>query len=130
MQSACRCRPLPIVPAMLLVVLPKCPLCLGAWFGFFGAVGVGSWVAGVWGVPLGAALLAITVSVLAVRAFRTHDLRPVPFGLVGAAALLAGEHFSNVLLLCAGGCFLLLAVTLKPPFGKKPSCRKLSGQRI
>ncbi|HVT91904.1 MAG TPA: hypothetical protein VHD76_03600 [Bryobacteraceae bacterium] len=114
MQSACRCRPLPILPAVLLVLLPKCPLCLGAWFGLFGALGVGSWIAGVWGVPLGAALLAITLSALAVRAFRTRDLRPLPVGLLGAGVLLAGKQFDDVFLLCAGGCLLLLASAIRP----------------
>lgn len=122
MQPACRCRPPPILPAILLVVLPKCPLCLGAWFGLFDALGVGSWIAGAWGVPLGAAFLVITIFALAVRAFRTHDPRSLPLGLLGAVALLAGKHFTDVFLLCVGGCLLFLASALQPASGHKPSC--------
>src|SRR5579884_1638221 len=112
MQPACRCRPLPIVPAIVLLVLPKCPLCVCAWLGLSGALGLGSIIVGAWGLPLGAVLVLITISALSVRAFRTRDLRPVWLGLLGAAALMGGKQFSNILLLSAGACLLLLASAL------------------
>lgn len=119
-----------MLPAILLAVLPKCPLCLGAWFGLFGALGAGSWIAGAWGVPLGAALLAISISALAVRAFRTHDTRPLPLGLLGGVALLAGKHFTDFFLLGLGGCLLFLASALQPASASKPSRPKPLGHEI
>jgi hypothetical protein len=115
MQAACHCRPHPVLPALLLVILPKCPLCFAAWFGLFGAFGAGSWISAAWGVPLGAGLLAITISAFAVRAFRTGDLRPLPLVVLGAGAILAGKYFTSVFLLCVGGGLMLLASALKPP---------------
>jgi len=126
MLPACRCRPLPILPVILLMVLPKCPFCLGAWFAIFGGIGVRSWIAGVWGVPLGAALLSITVCTLAARAFRASDSRPLALGLLGAAALLAGKHITDVFSLCAGGCLLLLATAFQSASGQKTSCPNLT----
>lgn len=114
MLSACRCRPLPVLPVILLIILPKCPFCLAAWFGLFGAVGASSWIVAAWGIPVGVALLSIAVAALAVRAFRNHDPRLLPLGLLGAAALLAGKHFADVWLLALGGGLLLLASTLSP----------------
>jgi len=130
MQPACHCRPLPLIPAILLVVLPKCPLCLGAWLGIFGAVGVRSWIAGAWGVPLGAALLSITVGAFALRAYRTHDPRLLGIGLLGAVVLLAGEHFTDIFSLCAGGCLLLAATALPSASGRKMSCPKSTRGKI
>jgi hypothetical protein len=119
-----------MLPAILLVVLPKCPLCLGAWFGVFGALGVQPWIAGAWGVPLGAALLSVSVCALARHASRTRDPRPLALGLLGAAALLAGEHFADVISLGAGGGLLLLASTLQSAPGRNMSCPKSTSDKI
>jgi hypothetical protein len=129
MQPACHRSPLPILPAILLIILPKCPLCLGAWFGIFGAIGARSWIAGAWGTPLGAALLSVTVCALAVRAFRTRDPRPVALGLPGAIAVLAGKHFTDIFSLCAGGCLLVLATALQSASGQKTCCPKSSSEK-
>lgn len=112
MLPACRCRPLPVLPAILLLILPKCPLCVGAWFGLFGALGVSSWMMSGRGIPLGIALLSVAVGALAVRAIRSRDLRPVPPGLFGSLALLAGRYLNDVWLLGLGTALLLLACTI------------------
>jgi hypothetical protein len=125
MLPTCRCRALPVLPAILLLILPKCPLCLAAWFGLFGVAGVSSWIAAVWGMPVGAALLAIAVAALAVRGFRNRDPRPLPLGLLGAFALLAGKQFTEVWLLGLGGSLLLLACTLRPASQKNINKRKV-----
>jgi hypothetical protein len=119
LPAACRCRPLPVLPAILLLILPKCPLCLGAWFGLFGAVGVSSWIVAAWGLPLAGALVTIAFAALAVRAFRNHDLRPLVPGLLAAVALLAGKQFNDLWLLCLGGSLLLLASLLRPSTQKR-----------
>jgi hypothetical protein len=107
---ACRCcgDHLPLLPAGLLVLLPKCPLCLAAWLGIFGSVG-GSWLGHLWGTPIEAGLLSLALGALALRARRIHDLRPLSIGLLGATALLAGRHSSSALALLLGLCLLTIA---------------------
>jgi hypothetical protein len=109
-----------MVPAIVLMALPKCPLCFGILSGIFGALGIAPWIRGAWGVPLGAAVLAVTVSALSVRAFRNHNPRPLLPGIVGAAALVAGRQVSDFLLLLVGACLLLAAFVLQSVSGPKP----------
>src|SRR5690348_8143199 len=82
---------LPVLPAFVLVVLPKCPLCLLAWFGILGSMEVNSWVNDIWGTPLAFGLLSVAVCVLLLRARRNRNWRPFVLGLLGSAALLAGK---------------------------------------
>ncbi len=103
-------RHLPLVPAFALVLLPKCPLCLAAYLGVLGSLGAGSWVHRAWGLPLGAALLALALGALALRALRSRDYRPALVGLAGAAALLGGKFVLDTPpLLYAGAAALAFA---------------------
>ena len=103
---------LPLLPAFVLVLLPKCPLCLGAWFGILGSIGVGSWLRTFWGAPLAAALLSFAIGALALRAWRSRDACPLLLGLVGAAALLGGRSFWDAPLLLYAGLVLLMGASL------------------
>lgn len=85
---------LPLLPAIALVLLPKCPLCLATWFGIVGSVGA-SWLNAAWGTPLAAGLLSFAAGSLALRARRTRDRRPALVGLLGAAALLTGKCLTD-----------------------------------
>jgi hypothetical protein len=103
-------RHLPLLPAVALVLLPKCPLCVAAYLGILGSLGAGSWVRGAWGLPLGAALLALTLGALGLRALRSRDARPPLVGLAGAAALLSGKFVLDAPpLLVAGAAALMFA---------------------
>ena len=112
--GACHCGPqrpraggrFPLLPAVALVLLPKCPLCLGAWLGLLGA-GAGSWLQAAWGTPLWLALMTLPVGALLARARFRRDRWLLLAGLAGAAALLAGKCWTNLQLLAAG--FILLA---------------------
>jgi hypothetical protein len=111
---AARTRPsvatqLPLLPAIVLALLPKCPLCFAAWFGLLGAAGASSWLSAAWGAPLGMALLSFAVAALALRARKTRDLRPLLMGVIGAGALLGGKYVADLLLLCAGLALLIAA---------------------
>lgn len=92
------------------MLLPKCPLCLAAYFGILGSLGVGSWVRGAWGLPLGAGLLAVALGALLLRGLWSRDYRPSLVGLPGAAAVLGGKFVLDApLLLWAGAAALVLA---------------------
>lgn len=93
---------LALLPAIVLALLPKCPLCLGAWFGLIGALGANAWLRAAWGAPVGVGLLSFAVTALALRARRRRDPRAFVTGVLGAAALLAGRYLMVTLLLFAG----------------------------
>src|SRR5215208_6077960 len=81
-RNACDCsirsgRPawqvkLPLFPAAVLLMLPKCPLCILMWCGLTGSV-CAPWVKAVWGLPLDVLLLSSSVLALAVAFRRRGD---------------------------------------------------------
>jgi hypothetical protein len=105
-------RHLPLLPALALVLLPKCPLCAAAYLGILGSLGASSWVQGAWGLPLGAGLLAMTLGALALRARRTGDYCPPLLGLAGAAALLGGKFVLDAAPLLYAGAAALAAASI------------------
>jgi hypothetical protein len=109
-----------LLPAILVALLPKCPLCLAAWLGIFGSVGSVSWFSATWGTPLCAALLSLAVGVLALRAWSSRDPRPFVIALIGATVLLGGKCRMDVPLLVYGGLAMFIAGALGS-FRLKPS---------
>ncbi|WP_437876847.1 hypothetical protein [Sorangium sp. So ce513] len=105
-------RHLPLVPAVALVLLPKCPLCVAAYLGILGSVGASAWLREAWGLPLGAGLLALALGALALRALRTQDHRPPLLGLAGAAALLCGKFILDATPVTWAGAALLFGASL------------------
>lgn len=105
-------RHLPLLPAVALILLPKCPLCLAAWLGVFSFFGAGTWLSAVWGMPLAAGLLSFTVGALALRAWRSRDGRPLATGVLGSAALLAGKCLMDMPLLICLGLGMLIGASL------------------
>lgn len=99
---------MPLLPALALVLLPKCPLCVAAYAGVLGCLGAGSWLRAGSGAPFGAAFLSVTIGALAVRATRTRRPGLLLAGVIGAAALLAGKFvFDSSVGLYAGACVLV-----------------------
>jgi hypothetical protein len=123
---------IPLVSAILIALLPKCPLCLAAWLGIIGSASVSSWLNRVWGVPLTAGFLSIAIGTLALRAWRQRDSRPFWLGLLGAAAVLYGKCIVTVPLLLLAGLGLLIGATFwnRAESGKNPDreiCTVFSG---
>src|ERR1700692_27687 len=75
---------LALLPTVALVMLPKCPLCLAAWFGIFSYLAASPWFRAAWSIRM-IGLLSLTTIVLALRALRTHNLRPLLLNLLGAS---------------------------------------------
>lgn len=103
---------IPLASAILIALLPKCPMCLVAWLGLIGSASISSWVNRVWGAPLTAGFLSIAIGTIALRAWRRRDSRPVWLGVLGAAALLYG---SVPLLLFAGFGLMIVAAYWNRP---------------
>lgn len=100
----------PLLPALVLMLLPKCPLCLAAYCGILGSLGASSLVRSAWGLPMGVGLLGFTLGALALRARRVRDFRPVLVGLAGAVAVLGGKLVLDAPpLLYGGGAALAFA---------------------
>lgn len=100
-------RHLPLLPALAVVLLPKCPLCVAAYLGILGSLGVGSWLRDVWGLALGAGLLAFTIGALALRALRKRRIHRLLVGVCGATAVLGGKFFVEAPLLPYAGAAAL-----------------------
>ena len=101
-----------LLPAVIVVLLPKCPFCVAAWFGALGSVGASAWLRAVWGIPLAAGLLSIVIVSLALAARRCRDGRPLLAGALGAAALFGSKYGMDRPILAFGGLILLIAATL------------------
>ena len=101
-------RRLPALPAVALVLLPKCPACLLAWAGVLGAWGAGPF----WHVPLGvwisSVLAAAVVGAVTVRAIRTRQPGLALAGCTATAALLAAKFFVDSPLLVYGAALVLI----------------------
>jgi len=120
-ESACRCtharlglrasEHLALLPTIALVMLPKCPLCLAAWFGIFSYLAARPWFRAAWSIRL-IGLLSLTIAALALRARRTHNLRPLLVSLLGASAVVCRYSLMDVPLLLYAGLGLLLAASL------------------
>jgi hypothetical protein len=107
-----RGRHLTLLPAVALVLLPKCPLCLMAWLGALGSLGVSSWVSSLWGAPLVIGLLILTDGALVLRARRSRYWSPLLIALLGSGALLAGKLLVEAPLLLYGGLGLLMGASI------------------
>jgi hypothetical protein len=124
-------RYLPLAPTIALVLLPKCPLCVAAYFGLVGSLGAGSWLLAAWGLPLGAGLLALTLGALTLRARRSRDYRPPLVGLAGAASLLAGQFVLDAQPLHYAGVGILIGATLwSVHFASKSTARPESRSHL
>ena len=82
---------LAILPAVVVALLPKCPLCLVAYMGTFGWIGADSWIVAAWGPPLAVACLLVALGTLGFRARRRRGYGPFLVGVFAAAALFAGK---------------------------------------
>lgn len=99
---------IPLASAILIALLPKCPMCLAAWLGIIGSASISSWLNRVWGAPLTAGFLSLAIGTIARRAWRRRDSRPLWLGLLGGAALLYGKCIVSVPLLFFVGLGLLI----------------------
>lgn len=105
-------RHLTLLPAVVLILLPKCPLCLMAWLGALGSMGVSSWVTELWGAPLAVGLLVLANSALVLRAWRSRHWAPVLVGLLGSGTLLTGKLLLEASLLLYPGFGLLVTASI------------------
>ena len=114
---------LSLFPALTLVLLPKCPLCLAAWFGVLGSVGADTWLRSVWGTPLAVILLGITLASIGFRAWSRHDLRPFLLAVLSAVGVFYGKYVVELRSVEFGGMALLACASVWSGWASNQSCR-------
>jgi hypothetical protein len=82
---------LSLLPALALLLLPKCPLCFAAWFGVMSSLGATAWLHSMWGTLLVASLLTFSLGAIGVRAWRLRSAPPFLLACTGALLLYYGK---------------------------------------
>lgn len=101
-----------LLPALLIAALPKCPLCLLAYAGVVGSIGLDPILYRAWLLPLTLVFAAAALMMLAYRAPRRHGYRPLLLGVVAVAMIVAGKFILDFLPLLVVGMVLLLAASV------------------
>jgi protein SCO1 len=118
------------IPALFLAILPKCPLCLGAYLTAIGLGGTQAVLRSRWTIALSLLLLVIHVWVVVRRSRQLQGVGPLALTLAGTAALIAGSVLWDVRPVAIGGALALAAASLlatanvgrgfsPPPWGRR-----------
>jgi hypothetical protein len=84
-----------LISALLMAVLPKCPLCFMAYVGVIGIFGIDPFLYRWWLLPFTSALAAFTLTVLFFQARRNSRYLAFCVSLFTIAALLLGKFYLN-----------------------------------
>jgi hypothetical protein len=114
-----------LATALIVAALPKCPMCLLAYAGFLGSLGLGSSASTAlyvgWLLPASALFLGLTVVLLAFGARRRRGYGPAIVATVSGAAILLGKFRLDCLPLVYAGLLLIwLAVLWNAWSTKRP----------
>jgi hypothetical protein len=95
------------IPLLALVLLPKCPVCLGMYLGFLTAFGISTVTAAKWAVAILIASGAYILAKLIRAGFVSGRIVPAAVALAGFVAILAGRFALDSALLGWSGlaCF-------------------------
>lgn len=96
-----------ITSGVAMALVPKCPACVAAYFGFLSAFGIDQWAPDyLW--PLTYALFAVSVAFLSFRAWRRAFYPPLALALAGAGLLVVARVQDASSALVWTGCALFL----------------------
>src|ERR1044072_2360401 len=95
--------------ALLMAVLPKCPLCLMAYAGVIGIFGIDPFLYRLWILPITAALAVFTLAVLFFQARRNSRYPAFCVSLLAIVSLLLGKFYLSSDPIFYAALFLLLA---------------------
>ena len=102
---------LPLLPALAAAFLPKCPVCLGAYAGVLGALGVQLVpLTTIW--PMTWALLGLGLGFIAYRSIRRRRMLPLALATVAVGALVAGRVGHERPALAVAGLALFFVASL------------------
>jgi hypothetical protein len=107
----------PLLPAVGLAILPKCPFCLIA---LASSIGLGYLARTWWLVPLTSVCFVAALGSLAVRARRRHSYTSLYLGLSGLAIILLGKYqLDNTPLTYVGLALLIFASLWRGKYKRK-----------
>ncbi|HVT12414.1 MAG TPA: hypothetical protein VHE55_09115 [Fimbriimonadaceae bacterium] len=107
-----------LLPSILVVLLPKCPLCIAAWAALFGSVGLDLPTYQRWVIPISALLLAASAWIV-VRGVRGKRRIAVLSAVLAAIELiLAGKLWLDSPAMTAAGSILFVGAALAVWLGR------------
>lgn len=99
-----------IVPALVVAILPKCPLCFAAYLSAFGLFGISPLQYGSWILPLTIFFSTVTVAIFFRQAKRNDEYISFFLSLIGLTLISVGKfYFENNLLMYAGIAILFIS---------------------
>jgi hypothetical protein len=112
-----------LVTALIVAALPKCPMCLLAYAGILGSLGLGS-SAGetlylAWLQPISVLFLGLTVILIALRARHRRGYGPALVATVAASTILLGKFWLDWLPLVYVGLLLIFLAVIWNAWPKK-----------
>lgn len=113
------------IPALFLALLPKCPLCLGAYLSAFGLGGMQALLRNRWTIPLTVVLLLVHLWVIHRRTRQTRNTTPLLLAVLGILAVLAGSVVWDVRAVAIAGATLLASASVLATTGRSWSSRAI-----
>jgi hypothetical protein len=108
-----------LVPALLVAALPKCPLCLLAYAGVLGSLGLDPILYREWLLPTTLVFAAAALAMLAYRAPRRRGYRPLMLGVAAVTMIVTGKFIFDLVALLAAGMVVLLVASVWNSYPKK-----------
>jgi mercuric ion transport protein len=108
-----------LVPALLIAALPKCPLCLLAYAGVLGSLGLDPILYRAWLLPTTLAFAAAALAMLWYRAPRRRGYRPLMLGVAAVTIIITGKFIFDLVPLLIVGMVLLLVASVWNSYPKK-----------
>ena len=107
--------------SIVVALLPKCPLCLGAYASALGIAGLQLAPYRAWLLPLALTLVLAHLAVLCRRATRTRRFAPVAVSAAGTLVLIAGSAWSMPALSFTGAALAIAGAVLSTAAQYLPS---------
>lgn len=110
-----------------MALLPKCPVCIGLYMGFFSSFGLGTLITSPWGaVSLGLFSLLFLALLLKPGSGRFNTLAFLAASTALVVVLLERMFFSNPLLKWSGIVCVALCVIVEKIRSRRPLCQPVS----
>jgi len=100
------------LPAVLLALLPKCPLCVGAYLTALGLGGLQFLARPAWAIPIATILLLLNVWLVWRRARRTHNMLAIALSSTGAVMVWLGMMLAGGRAVAIAGALLIVVASI------------------
>lgn len=108
-----------LLPSAFVILLPKCPLCIAAWAGLFGAAGLDLATYQRWFLPFSGLLLAVSAWLVIRRTEGAVRIAVVSAEIAAIELILAGKLWLDSPGMAAAGGVILVIAAIAATFGRK-----------